>query len=177
VRWQGVCYRAHNPMWAWAPTSGDGAAIRGARFNPVGVPTLYLALTLEGMFLEMGHGFGHVFDPLTICSYAVDMEDIVDLRTDAARATAGIEIDDMRCSWAMDMATGRRPASWRVAETMIRGGAAGILVPSFANGARPDMNNLILWKYGPDLPYQVIVHDPSGVLPRDQSSWPNTKRL
>ena len=28
--------------------------------------------------------------------------------------------------------------------------AAGILVPSFAVAARPDMCNLVLWKWGPD---------------------------
>lgn len=171
MRWQGVCFRAHNPMWAWAPTSGDGAAIRGARFNPAGIPALYLALTLEGMFVEMGHGFGHVFDPLTICSYTVDAEDIVDLRTDTARAAANVSLDDMNCAWAMDLAMGRQPASWSVAETLMSTGAAGILVPSFAIGAQVDMTNLVLWTYGPDLPHQVIVHDPSGVLPRDQSSW------
>ncbi|GLS23344.1 hypothetical protein GCM10007874_63640 [Labrys miyagiensis] len=171
MRWQGICYRAHNPMWAWAPISGAGAAIRGARFNSLGIPALYLALTMEGMFLEMGHGFGHLFDPLTICSYTVDCEDIVDLRTDAHRVTAGVDLDDMRCAWAMDLAAGRRPASWGVAETLIKAGAAGILVPSFAVGARSDMANLVLWTYGPDLPHQVAVHDPSGVLPRDPSSW------
>ncbi len=158
-------------MWAWAPISGAGAAIRGARFNPAGLPALYLALTMEGMFLEMGHGFGHLFDPLTICSYRVDCDDIADLRMDADRVAAGVSLDDMGCAWAMDLASDRKPASWSVAESLMKVGAAGVLVPSFAVGARPDMANLVLWTYGPDLPQQVTVHDPSGVLPKDQSSW------
>ncbi|WP_413991299.1 RES family NAD+ phosphorylase [Labrys okinawensis] len=171
MRRQGICFRAHNPMWAWAPTSGYGAAIRGARFNPPGASALYLALTMEGMFLEMGHGFGHFFDPLTICSYTVDCEDIVDLRTDIDRSAASVDLDDMRCAWASDVASGRRPASWGVADTLMKAGATGILVPSFVMGARPDMANLVLWTYGPDLPHRVTVHDPSGVLPQDRSSW------
>lgn len=171
MRFQGTCFRAHDPKWAFSPISGAGAALKGGRFNPVGVPALYLALTLSGMFKEMGHGFGHRFDPLTVCAYAVDVEDIVDLRDDAGRAAAGVVLDDLACAWAYDLTQRRKPASWRVAETLIAAGAAGILVPSFATGARPGMDNLVLWRWGADLPHQVTVHDPDGRLPKDQASW------
>jgi len=59
------------------------------------------------------------------------------------------------------------------ARSLIAKGAAGILSPSFATGARPDMANLILWRWGSELPHKVEVHDPSGRLPKDQSSWPD----
>lgn len=167
----GTCYRAHDPKWAWSPLSGDGAAAKGGRFNPVGTPTLYLALTVEGMLVEMGHGFAHRFDPLTICSYNVDVDDIVDLRTDRARAAEAIEIASMACPWAYDLANGKIPASWGIAKSLIAKGAAEILTPSFATGARADMANLVLWRWGPDLPHKVEVHDPSGRLPKDQLSW------
>jgi RES domain-containing protein len=152
--------------------SGAGAAAKGGRFNPLGTPALYLALSVEGMLVEMGHGFGHRFDPLTICTYTVDVDDIVDLRTETARAAAGIALASMACPWAYDLATGKRPASWDIATSLIAKGAAGILTPSFATGARPDMANLVLWRWGPVLPHKVEVHDPEGRLPRDQSSWP-----
>jgi RES domain-containing protein len=171
LRRQGTCYRAHDPKWAWVPTSGEGASVRGARFNPIGVPALYLALTIEGMLLEMGHGFGHRFDPLTICSYAVDVADLIDLRTEAGRSAEGVELADMACAWAYDLASGEMPASWGVYKALIGKGAAGILAPSFATGSRPDMANLVLWRWGPTLPHKVEVHDPRGRLPRDQSSW------
>lgn len=171
MRWQGICYRAHDPRWAWAPLSGEGAAAKGGRFNPIGVPALYLALTLEGMFLEMGHRFAHRFDPLTICSYAVNVEDLVDLRKDTDRAAAGIDFSDISCAWAYDLSNGKRPASWRVAEKLIKAGASGILVPSFAIGAKADMANLVLWKWGSELPHKVEVHDPDKRLPKDQRSW------
>lgn len=171
MRWRGLGYRAHDPKWAWAPVSGDGAAAKGGRFNPVGVPALYLALTVEGMFLEMAHGFGHRFDPLTICCYEVDVDDLIDLRTEEGRRAAGITLTQMACPWAYDRANGRVPESWTIARLLISQGAAGLLTPSFATGARPDMANLVLWDWGSELPHKVMVHDPSERLPKDQSSW------
>ena len=124
-------------------------------------PGLYLSLTLEGMFLEMGHGFAHRFDPLTVCSCEVDVDDIVDLTTEGSRRTAGVDLVDMACAWALDLANGREPASWGIAKRLIASGAAGILVPSFAIGARPDMQNLVVWKWGTNRPHRVVVHAPA----------------
>jgi RES domain-containing protein len=171
LRWQSICYRAHDPGWAWAPTSGDGAAATGGRFNPVGTPALYLALTIDGMFVEMGHSLGRRLDPLTVCSYTVDVDDVVDLRTDADRNVAAVELVQLACPWAYDRANGRTPASWDIVRRLIANGASGILAPSFARGAKPEMSNLVLWRWGPSLPHLVQVNDPSGRLPKDQSSW------
>lgn len=171
MRFRGTCYRAHDPRWAFSPLSGEGARLKGGRFNPVGVPALYLSLTMEGAVLEMSHGFARRFEPLTLCSYGIDAEEIIDLRTEANRKSEGISLADLACAWALDRANGREPASWAVAKRLIATGAAGILVPSFAIGARPDMTNLVLWKWGPDLPHRVTVYDPSGRLPKDQLSW------
>lgn len=171
MKWSGTCYRAHHPQWAWNPLSGAGAAIRGGRFNPVGTPALYLALTIEGMFLEMGHGFSRVFEPLTVCAYHVDVADLIDLRTDGARAVAGVSYADMACGWEYDLSNGARPASWTVYDRLVRSGGAGVLAPSFANGARPDMHNLVLWTWGPDLPHKVELFDPTGRLPKNDLSW------
>jgi len=171
LRCSGTCYRSHDPRWAWAPTSGEGAAGKGGRFNPVGVPALYLALTIEGTLVEMGFGFAHRFDPLTICSYTVDVDDLIDLRTEADCQIAGIDWSALSCAWAYDLVNGQEPASWKVAKALFMDGAAGVLVPSFAGGARRHMANLVLWRWGPNPPHQVAVHDPDGRLPRDPSSW------
>lgn len=171
MRFRGDCYRAHEPRFAATPLSGEGARARGGRFNPAGIPALYLALTVEGMFAEMGHGFARRFDPLTVCAYAADIADVVDLRTEAGCAAAGVASADLGCAWAYDLAKGQVPASWRVARLLISQGAAGILVPSFATGARADAANLVLWRWGADLPHQIAVHDPGSKLPRDQKSW------
>ena len=172
MRFQSTCYRGHDPRWAFTPLSGEGARLKGGRFNSVGQDALYLALTLEGMFIEMGHGFAHRFDPLTVCSYDVDVSDVVDLRTELARQEAGVSSDDLSCPWALDVAESREPASWKVAAKLLKDGASGILVPSFARGAKANLHhNLVLWKWGSDLPHKVTVYDPASRLPHNQSSW------
>jgi RES domain-containing protein len=128
------------------------------------------------MFVEMGHGLAHRFDPLTVCAYEVDVEDIADLRREAGRRLNGVRLTDLSCPWADDVANKRQPASWRLAERLIAAGTAGVLVPSFASGAASTMSNLVLWKWGPTLPHRVEVYDPSGRLPKDQTSWPASSR-
>ena len=96
------------------PTSGDGAVIRGARFNPKGVPALHLSSSANGAFAEATQGFAHKFHPLTLCSFDVDCADIIDLSTDAARTAAGVALADMACAWMEDISSGRKPASWAV---------------------------------------------------------------
>lgn len=171
MRFVGDCYRAHNPQWSFSPLSGDGAKVHGGRFNPRGVPARYLGLTIEGAVIEASQGFATKLEPLTVCLYEVDCEDIVDLTTDEGRSAAEVSLDDMACAWAFDAAEKRKPASWELAQALIARGAAGIVAPSFARGARPGMRNLVLWKWGADLPWRVTVHDPSGRLPRDMLSW------
>ena len=173
MRWTGVAYRAHDPRWSFAPLSGEGAAVHGGRFNPKGTPAVYLALSVEGVLLEMGHGFAHRFDPLTICSYEVDMDGLVDLRTAEDQERSGVSPEELAAPWANDLATGAVPASWKLARRLIAEGSAGILVPSFARGARPGVSNIVLWRWGADLPHKVQVHDPEGRLPRNQASWPD----
>ena len=106
------------------------------------------------MFLEMAHGFAHRFEPLTVCTYDIDAEDILDLRAESGHAAAGITLADLAAPWAWDLAEGRDPASWRI-----------------ACGAGPGVANLVLWRGGPDPPHRVTVHDPNARLPRDATSW------
>lgn len=171
MRFQATCYRAHDPRWSFAPLSGAGTAIRGARFNPRGVPALYLALTIMTAVKEINQGFAQKIEPCVLCSYDVDCEDIVDLRTEEDRKAAGVPFDDMACAWFLDIAQGREPPSWRAAKKFIEAGSAGVLVPSFAPGATQADQNLVLWKWSKSRPHKVSVYDPSGRLPKDQLSW------
>lgn len=171
MRFAGTCYRAHDPRWAFRPVSGDGAAVRGARFNPRGVPALYLGLSIMTAIKEANQGFAHRIDPCVLCSYEVDCADVADLTTDEGRRAHAVEWSEMACAWASALAEGARPASWSVHDRLTARGVAGILAPSFAPGAEAGDVNLVLWRWGPDLPHKVAVFDPSGRLPRDQLSW------
>ncbi|CAN5334845.1 RES family NAD+ phosphorylase [soil metagenome] len=171
MRFAGTCYRAHDPQWSFLPLSGAGAAIRGARFNAKGIPALYLALDIMTAIKEANQGFAHRIDPCVLCSYAVDCTDIVDLRTAADQAAAGVPFHDMSCAWMSDLARGRQPSSWAIQQRLAGDGAAGILVPSFAPGADDKDQNLVQWDWGNVLPHQVRVIDPKGRLPRNPSSW------
>jgi RES domain-containing protein len=171
LRFQGTCYRAHDPRWSFKPLSGDGAAIHGGRFNPRGVPALYLALDLVGAVREANQGFAHKIEPCVLCAYEVDCGDIVDLRTDEARAAHKVAAPNMAAGWFSFVAEGGEPPSWRIARRLIGEGAAGMLAPSYAPGATPADHNLILWDWSDALPHRIAVFDPSGRLPRDQLSW------
>lgn len=120
---------------------------------------------------EANQGFAHRIDPCVLCSYEVNCEDIVDLTTQTVMAQHSVTMDDMSCAWAMALAKGERPASWAIYDRLAGQDIAGILVPSFAPGAEAGDRNLVLWKWGPDRPYEVVVFDPSGRLPKDQLSW------
>ena len=171
MRFTGEGFGAHDPAWSWTPLSGAGAALKGRRFNWPGLETLYLSLGVTTVFREVSGGFAHRLAPYVLVSYDIDSEDIVDLRTEADRAEAGIAPADLACAWGDDLIAGREPASWGVARRLLGGGAAGILVPSFAGGARPDDHTLVFWRWGPDPPHKVMAYDPTGRLPRNQLSW------
>lgn len=171
MRFRATCYRAHDPRWAFRPTSGEGAAIRGARFNPKGVPTLYLGLSVMTAVKEANQGLAHRIDPCVLCSYEVDCEDIADLTTGEGRAEFSVPLEEMACAWATALANGLRPASWSIHDRLRPQGIAGILVPSFAPGAEAQDKNLVLWDWGAEPPHRIAVFDPSGRLPKDQLSW------
>lgn len=171
MRFAGRCYRGHDPKWSFTPLSGDGAAKTGGRFNRRGQPTLYLACDITTAVNECMQGLTQRLQPLTICEYDVDCDPVADLGDAAASLALGVEPADLACPWLSLMRAGRQPPSWQVAERLRQQGFAGMIVPSFAPGARTDARNLVLWRWGPELPNRVTVFDPAGRLPRDQSSW------
>ncbi len=132
----------------------------------------YLSLRIETTLLEVSAGLPERMSPCTLCVYDVDCEPVVDLRTAKDWQDAGIDSQDMACAWLMLALAGKEPPTWRLARRLIGAGAAGVLVPSFATGAAADDQNLVLWRWGADLPHRVVVYDPEGRLPSDQSSWP-----
>ncbi len=172
MRFVGRCYRGHDPAWSFSPISGAGAALTGGRFNPKGEPTLYLSLDIMTSFGECTQGLRNRLQPLTMCEYDVDCEGVADLRNDATRAVHGVAWDEISCAW-LDFELDRKEApSWLVADRLKAAGHSGILVSSFVAGATDANNNLVLWRWGRDLPHRVNVYDPSNRLPANQRSWP-----
>lgn len=171
MRLQARGFRGHDPKWSFSPLSGEGAAKTGGRFNRKGVPTLYLALDIITAVNECMQGLNQRLQPLLICEYEIDCDPIADLRTGDARAGQGVSLGDLACGWLTHMRAGREPPSWLVVDALRAQGFAGMIAPSFAPGAGNDDHNLILWRWSPDLPVRVTVHDPDGRLPRDQSAW------
>jgi RES domain-containing protein len=150
--------------------SGAGAALKGRRFNWPGLETLYLSLSFNTVFREVSSGFAHRLTPYVLCSYDVDCEDVADLRTESDRTSLGVALSDLASAWGDALIAGREPESWGVVRRLLADGYAGILVSSFANGATADDRNLVLWRWGPDLPHKVTVYDPTGKLTKNQLS-------
>jgi len=171
LRLQATCYRAHHPKWSFKPLSGEGAAVHGGRFNPKGMPALYLALSIGTAIGEATREYPFKIDPCVLCCYDINCADIADLRTDAGRSEYGAALTDLSDGWGSDRLQRREPASWQLTRRLIARGIAGILVPSFAPGATSSDENLVLWDWSERPPHQVRVFDPSGRLPRNQLSW------
>lgn len=171
MRFQGRCFRAHDPAWSFDPLSGEGARERGGRFNAKGTPALYLSLRLETAVGECLQGFAKRMPPLTLCEYDVDCAPIADLAGDDGRAAHGAALADLACPWLALMLAGEKVPSQELASGLAAEGFAGTLVPSFFPGAGPDDVNLVLWHWGNALPTRVRVFDPDRRLPKNRDSW------
>lgn len=158
-RHKGRAYRAHNPRWAFAPTSGRGAGMHGGRFNPLGLDMLYLSQRQETAWLEAQQGLAFKPQPLTICAYEIDCAGMVDLTDASVRTSLGMTLDDLGCAWEEILDRGGRPATWDLTDVLRGVGRAGVRVPSFAPGAGSRDTNLVFWDWS---------DDPSRIGPRNR---------
>ena len=159
-------YRAHHPMWAFSPESGEGARRFGGRFNRPGVPALYTSLSLATAWLEAQQGFAFKAQPMTICSYRIDCADVLDLREPEALNAAGTTATELASAWD-DLAARRQPVpTCSLADRLVAQGCAAIIVPSFAARAGERDVNLVFWKWSRAEPHRVEVVDDLDRLPR-----------
>lgn len=172
IRLTGLVYRAHHPRWAFDPASGQGAAVHGGRFNPKGMEALYTARRLETAWLEAQQGFPFKAQPMTMCAYEVDCEDVVDLTDPSELDRLGIAPSDLSAPWEDLASRGKIPPTWALTRLLVKEGAAGILVPSYAPSAVANADiNAVFWRWSAAPPHQVRVIDDIGRLPTDDSSW------
>jgi RES domain-containing protein len=160
-------WRVLAPRWAHQPLSGAGAARRGGRWNPKGIPAQYLSAELTTAVAEYEQDIG--IRPGTFCAYNVKVDRVFDLTSVDVLASLGVEPAERFAPWkTMLLVERREPPGWRIAESLIVLGANGALVPS----VRPaGGTNLILWRWNGSSDRVVVALDPQTDLPRDQSSW------
>jgi RES domain-containing protein len=142
---------------AHAPLSGAGAARFGGRFNPAGVPALYLSEDLETAVAEYQQDIG--LRPGTFCAFDVSLTHTLDLSNAEARAVVGVAAEDLACPWRelllVDKVT---PPSWTLARRLIEQDCAAIRVPSTR---RSGGVNLVVWRWN-DIPERrIIALDPN----------------
>lgn len=164
---EGAAYRVHVPRWAYAPTSGAGAAEHGGRLNRPGLPALYLALDATTA-LEEYRQLSVLMPPGLIVSYDVRIRKVVDFSEGYTPSWDPLWLE-LTCDWRRLWFNHRiEPPSWLLADLALETGAAGILFPSMAN---PGGTNLVLYTEALEESDRLVAHDPAGDLPKDQQSW------
>lgn len=164
-RLQTRAYRAHDPRWSFDPTSGQGAAITGGRFNVKGQAALYLSLEPITALAECTQGFANRMLPLTLCEYDIDCTGIADLTRADTRQAMGIRELDMACAWLTFQRSGRTAPSQKIAQRLINKRLNGVIIPSFVPNIPLGAVNLVLWRWSDSLPCKVMVYDPEHRLP------------
>ena len=108
---------------------------------------------------------GMPMQPVLLCAYRVDSKPIFDAADTSQCAAFGINETDLCCpTWEREMREGRIPASQIVADRLIAAGFTGTIVPAYYRGAGPGERNLVLWKWGEELPSRVRLVDDEGRL-------------
>jgi RES domain-containing protein len=154
------------PKWADDPLSGAGAALRGGRFNPPGMPALYMSEEFVTAVAEYEQDLG--IRPGTLCAYDVKSERIVDLGDALTLETLGVDAAALRAPWKhIAFVEKRLPPTWPLAERLLQEGIDGARVPS----AQAIGLNLVLWRWNVERAARVVALDPLRDLPADQSSW------
>lgn len=126
VIWNGTAYRHTAPEFE--PLSGRGAALIGGRWNPKGIPTIYLAMpeaACVAEFLRMAQGQARgpaSFLPRDLHEISAREIRVIDLTHTSARRRAGITLADIRAA--------DRTACQRAGAVANQLGVQGILAPS-----------------------------------------------
>lgn len=165
VRIEGKVYRAHNPTWAWAPESGEGAARNGGRWNRPGMPALYTSETVPIAWAEYQQGFAGRTQPVTLCTYDVDAQPIADLTNPAVQDILDDQFKGWRTeAWLTKKLRGQDALTWQIADQLVEAGYVGIRVPSYAPNHPDDGANVVFFTWTHEPPTKVRVIDDDGRL-------------
>ncbi len=162
-----VFYRMHNPRWAFAPTSGAGAARQGGRVNRPGVEALYLAGEASTA-IEEYRQLSTLLSPCTLVSYLVTLNKVVDFSGGYTTAWDPLW-EDFFCDWRkMAFADKVEPPSWVLADQVQAAGFKGVLFPSAVSAGGI---NMVVFTSALLRSDKVEVVDPDKDLPKTQASW------
>lgn len=107
--------------------------------------------------------------PLILCSYELDVDPVFDALDPSVMAALSVSQADLDCpAWRDEMFSGGRPASHGLAERLVSLGYAGMRYRSYAVGATERDINLVLWRWGSELPSRVILVDDENRLQFDR---------
>lgn len=156
MQYQGLLYRALNPIYAQDPLSGEGARRFGGRFNAKGVPALYTSLSPHTALRESAQV--GTLQPTVLLAYEAEIERVFDARTEAALVERGMTREVLGMDdWRERMRGGNLAQTQRFAQSLIADGFAALLVQSFARGAHDGDDNLVLYEWGrPETQLRVI---------------------
>lgn len=136
----GDFYRAVDA--AYGAQALDGSRLDG-RYSAAGQPTLYLSSSPEGVAAAMTAHGGARHD-LTVLTFNVEADRIVDLRDHHALLALGIDLQDAVAPWQEVAANGGVPRSWAVRRRLEQVGAHGLVDPS---RTRPELWHLVLFRW------------------------------
>jgi RES domain-containing protein len=158
VEYRGKLYRALNPVYAREPLSGRGAELYGGRFNPKGMPALYLSLSVMTALREANQ-VGNL-QPTTLVSYDAKIDGVFDCRNELALRGEGMDIAALAdSSWRDQRKATGEARTQAFARRLVASGYNGLLVRSFAPGATEDDLNIVLWKWSDKVPSRLILID------------------
>ena len=165
MRFQGLLYRALNPIYAREPMSGRGAELYGGRFNRKGTPALYLSLSVITALREANQAGS--LQPTTLVSYEADIEHVFDSRDERVLIAEGMDAAALADpSWRNQMRTTGEARTQAFAAKLAAAGYHGLLVRSFAPGATAQDINLVLWQWQCSEPCRLTLIDDEGRLSR-----------
>jgi RES domain-containing protein len=161
--YQGLLYRALNPIYAREPLSGEGARRFGGRFNPRGMPALYTSQSIMTAIREANQV--GTLQPTTLVAYEADISPIFDATDPAALEREGLAPETLADpAWRLAMAADGKAPMQLLAAKLKREGYAGLQVRSFTKQATANDLNLVLWVWGDELPARLRVVDDQGRL-------------
>lgn len=151
---KGIFYRAVDPQYVEESLAGS---IKSGRYSTSKQPTLYLSSSPEGVKAAMIAHTDDRSNRLQLTRVAVEAQRIFDLRDDAARTLAGVDLADATAPWQKIAAEGVRPPSWNVRDCLLNLGAQGLIDPS---RKAPGLWHLVLFDWnGEGRPCVRLIED------------------